>query len=182
MRIAISGSHGTGKSTLIEALSSQLRKYEAIPEPYYDLVDEGRTFEYPPSLEDYEIQLERSIKNLGVVTSAEALFDRCPVDYLAYLGSCGAEGRESIANFFAAAAEALSSLDFVVLVPIESPDLIHLEESETQRLRRRTDLQLRGILIDDVWGLGLDVIEVRGTVQDRVSQVIARLNAPVAAA
>jgi len=61
MRIAVSGSHHTGKSTLLADLAEQLPGYTTIPEPYELLEEEGYDFAQPPALEDYVRQLERSI-------------------------------------------------------------------------------------------------------------------------
>lgn len=51
MRIAISGSHATGKSTLVDELARQLDGFVAMPELYYQLEDEGYAFADPPTLE-----------------------------------------------------------------------------------------------------------------------------------
>ena len=44
MRIAISGTHFSGKSTLVEALSEALPQYTIVEEPYYLLQEEGHEF------------------------------------------------------------------------------------------------------------------------------------------
>lgn len=41
MRIAISGSHRVGKSTLVEALGDALVGYATVDEPYHQLVEQG---------------------------------------------------------------------------------------------------------------------------------------------
>lgn len=84
VRIAISGTHFSGKSTLVEELSRKLPGYLAVEEPYYLLADEGYDFPEQPSAEDYQAQLQRSIESLGE-GEADVLFDRCPADFLAYL-------------------------------------------------------------------------------------------------
>jgi len=171
MRIAVSGSHATGKSTLIDALVAELRDYEAVPEVYSDLVDEGFQFSYPPALEDFEIQLQRSIANLLEVTSPRMLFDRCPADYLAYLASWK-RGDDVLSSLVSAAEDAMARIDLVVFVPIEKPDRIEFSQLELPRLRRQVDLTLRGMLIDDSWGFGVNVLDVQGTVSERVTQVV----------
>ena len=59
MRIAISGSHRVGKTTLAEALAAELPGYELVPEPYYLLEEDGHVFAAMPSIEDFELQLAR---------------------------------------------------------------------------------------------------------------------------
>lgn len=83
MRIAVSGTHATGKSTLIAELAGDLPAYERVEEAYHALADEGHAFSAPPSAEDFAQCLERSLRDLRERTAADALFDRCPVDWLA---------------------------------------------------------------------------------------------------
>ena len=83
MRIAISGSHRTGKSTLLEELSERLPRYSTVEEPYVLLEEEGYSFATPPTLEDYEAQLERSLECMKL-PGRDILFDRCPADFLGY--------------------------------------------------------------------------------------------------
>jgi hypothetical protein len=58
MRIAISGSHRTGKSTLIEELAVSLPEYSTVEEPYHLLEEDGHEVSHP-ALEDLEQQLQR---------------------------------------------------------------------------------------------------------------------------
>ena len=61
VRIAFSGSHRVGKSTLIERVAEALPSYAVVAEPYYLLEEEGYECSDPPSAEDFEAQLDRSI-------------------------------------------------------------------------------------------------------------------------
>lgn len=69
MRIAFAGAHRTGKTTLVHALAEVLPKYEAIDEPYLALEEEGQEFSDPPTAEDFQLQLQRSIE---IITAAPA--------------------------------------------------------------------------------------------------------------
>src|SRR5687767_9937679 len=84
MRIAVSGTHFSGKSTLVEELAAALPAYSTVEEPYYLLEEEGHEFADPPSVEDFELQLERSIASLKA-REPDVIFDRCPADFLGYL-------------------------------------------------------------------------------------------------
>jgi AAA domain len=53
MRVGISGAHGTGKTTLAEALCARLPGHVAADEPYYLLEEQGYEFGLPPSPVDY---------------------------------------------------------------------------------------------------------------------------------
>ena len=47
MRIGISGTHGTGKTTLAGALCARLPGHVVADEPYYLLEEEGHEFGFP---------------------------------------------------------------------------------------------------------------------------------------
>ena len=80
MRIAVSGSHATGKSTLIAELAQQLNDFEVLDEPYYVLEEEGHLFEHPPGADDFEVLFRRSVEMLRASESSRILFDRSPAD------------------------------------------------------------------------------------------------------
>jgi predicted ATPase len=84
MRIAFSGTHRAGKSTLLEAVAAQVPGYRVVDEPYHQLEEEGYELADPPSVEDFTQQLRFSIVSI-VEGSADVLFDRCPLDFVAYL-------------------------------------------------------------------------------------------------
>jgi hypothetical protein len=91
LRVGISGTHGTGKTTLAEALCANLPGYLVASEPYYQLEDEGHEFGFPPSLDDYRALLGRSVQSLcSAPRLPGVVFDRTPLDYLAYMAAIGA--------------------------------------------------------------------------------------------
>jgi hypothetical protein len=71
---------------------------------------------------------------------------------------------------------AMERLDLIIFVPVEDPDRIVIAASENAYLRRRVDEELREILLDDRWGLPMEILEVTGTVRERVRRVLAHLN------
>lgn len=87
MRVGISGTHGTGKTTLAEALCACLPGHLVVDEPYYLLEEEGYEFGFPPSLDDYRALLERSVQSLSAPSRHGIVFDRTPLDYLAYMAT-----------------------------------------------------------------------------------------------
>src|SRR5580692_11285126 len=90
MRVGISGTHGTGKTTLAEALCAHLPGHVAADEPYDLLEEEGYEFGFPPSPDDYRALLARSLRCLSDPLPG-IVFDRTPLDYLAYLAATGAD-------------------------------------------------------------------------------------------
>jgi hypothetical protein len=174
MRIAISGAHRTGKTTLIEELARALPNYEAAEEPYYQLEEEGHEFPAMPSLEDFELQLERSIESISESGESQ-IFDRCPADFLAYLLSHEDAGGFDLERWLPRVRPAMRRLDLVVFVPIEEPDCIDSAALEETDLRHTVDLELQEIVLDDRWDFGTEVLEVRGSLRNRTRQVLDRL-------
>ena len=170
MRIAISGTHATGKSTLAVEVARRLG-YDVVDEPYHALADEGHSFEDVPSADDFDAMLDRAIADLAATRSPGVVFDRCPADYLSYLAVL--RGVEGVADDSERAARAMETLDLLVFVPIERPDRVQPGPAEDLRLRARVDRMLRALLIEGELAVGASVIEVSGTVEDRVEQVLA---------
>jgi hypothetical protein len=173
MRIAISGSHLVGKTTLAEALADALPGHELVPEPYYLLEDEGHEFAEMPSLEDFELQLERSIRCVQE-SGADVVFDRCPLDILGYLVTHRDADDFQIKDWMPRVREAVATLDLIVFVPIEDPDRVAVPRSQA-RLRSDVDIALRDLILDDACGLEIEVIMVAGTPDARLRDVTAHL-------
>ena len=171
MRIAISGTHATGKSTLVDELARRLEGFLAMPELYYQLEDEGHVFADRPTFDDLDMLFERSIESLTTCRAPRALFDRSPLDYLAYLAVMAPE--TDLRTRVAKAHDTLACLDLVVFVPIEKPD--QLAVTEALGLRRRVDRLLREMLVEGSWGFDVPLIEVHGSPQARALRVIHEL-------
>ena len=174
MRIGISGAHGTGKTTLVEALCGRMPDHTAVDEPYYLLEEEGYEFEYPPSVQDYRAQLARSV--LALRSPVDRLvFDRTPLDFLAYLSAQGVD--------FESAADptslqlVLTSLDLLVITPITPETEQVLPTAELLRLREAMNGALLDLLYDDplkLWG-EVPVIELNGPLDQRLETVLTAL-------
>ena len=78
MKIAVTGTHRTGKTTFIEELKDALPQYASKTEAYYELEETGYVFSEMPSLEDYILQLEYSIDQISTPED-NVIFDRCPI-------------------------------------------------------------------------------------------------------
>jgi hypothetical protein len=175
MRIAISGTHRSGKSTLLEELAAGLPQYKTVDEPYHLMEEDGYEFCHPPSLKDFEAQLERSIESLSG-SGANVLFDRCPADLLAYLSVHQDADSFDFDDWLPWVRAALETLDFIVFVPIEAPDRITLSHSDADEESRSTvDAKLKQILLEDSFALGTEVLEVEGEPETRLKTVLQRI-------
>jgi energy-coupling factor transporter ATP-binding protein EcfA2 len=174
MRIAISGTHFSGKSTLVEALSEVLPHYTTIEEPYYLLAEEGYEFAELPSLEDFEHMLQRSIENLDESVQ-NVIFDRCPADILGYLLTHIDAEAFDLEEWLPRVKTALGKLDLIVFLPIEKPDRIVLPLSQDAAYRLRVDEKLQEIILGDSFDFEVDVLEVTGSPQARLGRVLAHI-------
>jgi energy-coupling factor transporter ATP-binding protein EcfA2 len=178
MRLAVTGTHGTGKTTLVDDFAAACPHYEAVPEPYWLLVQQGVPFADGPSTADLEEQLERSCALvLSAAGQADVIFDRCPLDFIAYLEVVSAEeGFEwtPSGNLLGRIEKALATLDRLVFLPLSRPDDITVP-IEFPKLRARTDTRLKAIIRNDDLGLlgfAPRVLELSGPPEKRVRDLL----------
>jgi hypothetical protein len=179
MRIAVSGTHGSGKTTLVEAFVHVHPEYMHEPEPYETLSELGVIFSSPPRLEDFTEQLTHSIDTLKALSqSANVIFDRCPIDFVAYLEALTEEPEDE--NFDIGAVlgdveDAIETLDLVVFLPLTSSDPISRVEIEYPALRRSVDRRLKSIFRDDSLSLFASgrpgLLELTGSVESRLMEM-----------
>lgn len=174
MRIGISGAHGTGKTTLVEDLCAHLAGHVPVDEPYFLLEEEGYEFEFPPSLEDYRAQLRRSLRVLRS-SAPRVVFDRTPLDFLAYLAAQGADIDDEADP--SALRSALASLDLLIVTPVTPETEQVLPRPDMPRLQEAVNDMLLDLLSSDplqAWG-DVPVIELSGPLDGRLEAVLAAL-------
>jgi GNAT superfamily N-acetyltransferase len=174
MRVAISGTHCCGKSTLIDEFLLTHPDFAHEPEPYEALQEEhGETFGAELSAEDFHRQLEYCVERLAQHRPGECvIFERSPVDFIAYMLALADLGRDPDGSRLAtqsraAARRGLQDLDVVVFLHAEN----EVPDSEDPELRAETENQLESILIDDSSGLlpsKLLIIEAFGSTAQRL--------------
>jgi hypothetical protein len=175
MRIGISGTHGTGKTTLAQALCAHLPGHVTADEPYFLLEEEGYEFGFPPSLEDYRALLARSVQSLSAPLPG-VIFDRTPLDYLAYLAATGADPSDEADA--AALRPAFASLDLLAITPITPQTERVLPAAEMPGLRAQmNDALLALVYADplDAWA-DIPVLELSGPLDGRTDAILAALN------
>jgi hypothetical protein len=181
MRIAISGTHCCGKSTLIDAFLLAHPEFAHEPEPYEALQDEyGETFAAEPCAEDFYQQLEYNVGRLHQYGSGDhVIYERSPADYLAYMFALAELGRDRDASLVAEnslkmARDAITFLDVVVFL---TADDIHSDvpDSEDPELRTAVDTRLERILIEDDLGWFSSnhplVLQASGTTMRRLQTI-----------
>lgn len=171
MRIAISGTHGVGKTTLIDEFLQAHPEFAHEPEPYVTMVEElGEEFSEEPSVEDFRRQLDFNVERLRQYSPGEkVIFERCPVDFLAYIDALD---RKIAASLVDDVEQALNQLDLIVYLPLEDAPL----ESEYPKLQKAVDKRLQSILLDDDLGIiDTRVLEARGSTTQRLRIIEAAI-------
>ncbi|GAA4388048.1 hypothetical protein GCM10023153_02950 [Ornithinibacter aureus] len=177
MRIVVSGTHASGKSTLVSDLVMTLPGYASLGDPF-DLVD----VDDPACAASFLAQFEVSVERLAELPrGACTVLERGPLDFLAYLEALGALGRSTVApaaldRLRATAAQALEGVDVLVVLALDEGHGIWVPEHEDPELREAMDRHLLDLCADDdlVAGVG-QVIEVAGSPQDRAQVVLTAM-------
>jgi hypothetical protein len=105
------------------------------------------------------------------------IIERSPLDYLAYMRAVGARSG-LFDRAVDLAADALTSVDLLVFLPLHPRDGIVAPASEDLELRRDVNDHLLDMLLADDLGLlggGPPVIEIRGTAAERLSTLETHL-------
>ncbi|WP_394551965.1 AAA family ATPase [Agromyces sp. MMS24-JH15] len=163
MRIVVSGTHASGKSTLISDFALRHPEYTVLPDPF-DLVDE--TWDSPTAA-SFAAQLRLSANRLDPDEApGNVIAERGPLDFLAYLSALddltGASiSRELLERATAITRAALDHVDLLVVLPLTAVD--HIEPGIDEHLELRAamnDVLLE--LIDDpeVVGEHAEVVEI----------------------
>ena len=118
MRIAISGSHSLGKSTIVNEWVAKNPHFVREEEPYRAL---GLYGPYEILFRDASTKLHNGIHRYGKSTD-DVIFDRAPVDYIAYSQYTANQGSTDIdaalvESMVPAVRESLDHLDILAFVP-----------------------------------------------------------------
>jgi len=182
MRIAISGTHGVGKSTLIDEFLSAHPDFSHEPEPYAVMVEDyGEEFSAEPTVEDYYRQLEFNVARLQTHRQGErVIYERSPFDFLAYLIALGMlrplqDCSVLVDSARGIVSDALRHLDVVVFLPLDDSN-IEVSDEENPQLRNEVNSQLATIFADHelerAKGSPL-LIEARGSTTRRLKMIEA---------
>lgn len=123
MRIAVSGTHCTGKSTLIDEFLKAQTDFVHEPEPYTVMVEDlGEEFAAEPCVEDFYRQLDFNIDRLQQHAPGErVIYERCPIDFLAYVDALDPKKTNTLLG---PVSDAMQNLDLIVYLPLDdtAPD------------------------------------------------------------
>lgn len=166
MRIAVSGTHCSGKTTLVDDFLQRHPDYSHEPEPYEWLEEASAELTSADIWQQLEISIERlSAHGAG----SKVIAERSPIDFLAYLEALHALGREDTSRMLDAARDlarrGLEHVDLLVVLPLN--DDIEAPEDEDPELRDAMNRTLLD-LVDEL-PPHVRCIEIAGTPQARLA-------------
>lgn len=174
MRIAVSGTHCTGKSTLIDEFLRAHPEFTHEPEPYTVMVEDlGEDFAAEPCVEDFYRQLEFNIDRLQHYAPGErVIYERCPLDFLAYIDALDPKKTSILQD---QVSDAVQNLDLIVYLPLDdtAPD------SEYPKLQKAVDRRLSAIFRDDEFNVlnscTAAIVEANGSTAQRLRIIESHL-------
>lgn len=148
MRIVVSGTHASGKSTLISDFHALHPEFRVFGDPFDDLdIDD------PTGERSFALQLQATATRQREWSGeASVIGERGPLDFLAYLTALERLGR-SDGTLLPRATElvtaSMSTIDLLAVLPLEEHRTIHVPEDEDPALRLTMDEAL-GELLDEL--------------------------------
>jgi hypothetical protein len=165
MRIVISGTHASGKSTLVSDFALRHPEFAVLPDPF-DLLDESWD---SPNASSFAAQLRISADRLDPHEwPGNLIAERGPIDFLAYLLALEeltgpSSSRQLLERSTEITREALSHVDLLVVLPLTATDAIEVGIDEHPELRDTMNDMLLDLIGDpDLIGQRLKVAEITG--------------------
>jgi hypothetical protein len=190
MRIAVSGSHSLGKSTLVDDWVARYPQFTREEEPYRAL---GLYGPYQILFRDESTRLHNGIQlyyslsrvHRYAAQTDDVIFDRAPVDYLAYSQYTADAGSTDIDDAFVmsmvpAVIESLDRLDIIAFVPKSDVWPVEMEADGIRptdyAYRDAVDAVFTQIYREGRYGVFSGerhplVVELVGSRQDRLDQL-----------
>jgi hypothetical protein len=177
VRIVVSGTHASGKSTLVSDFALANRRVQVLSDPF-DLVEAPD----PTSAASFHDQLIVAAERLTVLPrGAEVIAERGPLDFLAYLEALEALGRATVSTrvfheLRAITADASGSVDVLAVLPLSGLEGVWVPDEEDPQLRSTMDGRLLDLCDDDelVGQIGR-IVELTGTPEERLARLTAHL-------
>jgi hypothetical protein len=175
VRIAVCGTHTTGKSTLVAELADALPGHTVVAEPFEILEERGYAFAHPPTIDDYVVQLQQSLLSLRR-TSPNLIFERSPLDLVAYILASPDANHFDLEEWRAPIIRATSSLDLIITLHPDSAHDPGLPAEETL-FRHTVDDVLRDLVDDDEFDQErkVELLSLDGPWDHRVERVLEHI-------
>lgn len=179
MRIVVSGTHASGKSTLISDFALRHPSFTVLPDPF-ELVDETAD---SPTTALFAAQLRIAADRLTREQHpGDVIAERGPLDFLAYLLALAELSGADLDDAFldratTRTAEALRTVDVLAVLPLTGRDVIEVDDDENRRLRAAMDAALMDLLGDpDIVPPSVPVVEITGDPVARLAALEAAIS------
>lgn len=184
MRLAISGTHSMGKTTLLADCGSAFPSFTCEPEAYRSLrrfnpalqIGLGREADKHAM---WILQGDLMGKLLRHRTGDKVFFDRGPVDLLAYSRYAIEEGQTNLDEGFLHSLKDIARiycrefLEAILFIPMREDYVIQFENDGVRptddQYRERVDAHLKSMY--QTLDLGIPIIEIQGTRSARIARI-----------
>ena len=173
MRIVVSGTHASGKSTLIGDFMDRHPDWQMLPDPFEYLEDAPDE----PDAGTFFRQLRFAAARLHETAGGHLIAERGPLDFLAYLDALEALGRptrshELFRRGIPLTADASSRVDVIVLLPLAETEVAGLDDEDPE-LRVAMDAALWELADDPDLVGDARVVEISGDRSARLERLEA---------
>ncbi|RYJ00135.1 MAG: hypothetical protein EON52_24330, partial [Actinomycetales bacterium] len=178
MRVVVSGTHASGKSTLVSDAAAA-RDWSMVLEDPYELLEESTAGSDAGS---FVAQLELAADRLlPAPPGAWVIAERGPLDFLAYLDAlavldrptCSVRTRERLEVL---AAAAMQHVDLLVVLPLDAGAGIVVPDDEDPALRSAMDDRLLELVEDPALTGPARVVELGGAPTRRLARLMEVLH------
>lgn len=170
MRIVVSGTHASGKTSLIDAFGPRHPEFEVLPDPIEVLGDHPTDAGAGVFFQQLQVAAARLLEPAAHSVIAE----RGPLDFLAHLEALDLLGRpvpsrDHFERGVDLCADAMRRVDLVVLLPLEPDDPIWVPAEEDPDLRHAMDERLVDLCGDTELTGSAAVVELAGPLPRRLA-------------
>jgi len=171
VRIVVSGTHASGKSTLISDFHAAHPEYTVLGDPFDD-VESGA----PTGAASFVAQLRVTVSRLREsARESSVISERGPVDFLAYLTALEMLGRGDGALLSRAqelVETSMAHIDLIAVVPLDLRHPIDIPDDEDPALREAMESALMDALDDlERAGGAPPIVTLTGNPQERLAQL-----------
>jgi hypothetical protein len=172
MRVIVSGSHGSGKSTLISDFALSHPDWEVLPDPYEFVdLDAGE-----PSVPLFIEQLRIAAARMREPSVGHLIAERGPLDFLAYLHAMETLGRSTLPRELTEWGYDLTRLvmtevDLLVVLPLNRVDALSIGDDEDRELRDAMNMALLELADDRHLTGRAAVTEIVGSRDERLASL-----------
>lgn len=180
MRIVVSGTHASGKSTLVSDFAVRHPEFVVLSDPF-ELVDEAWD---SPNAALFATQLRLAAARLHPnQTAGQLVSERGPIDFLAYLLALdelnrATSSRELIQRSIEISREAMQYVDLLVVLPlVEGAEILAPVDEDLPLREMMNDVLLDLVADDEIVGAKANVVEIGGDRNQRLA-VLETLTIP----